>query len=228
MIYFLMRNNSSFKNSDLQSGPGGLTMESFEKAVDRLRRLPGIGKKSARRLVFHLLSIAEGEVEKLTESLLTAKKKLGYCIRCGNLSEHDLCNICRDKTRTSRQICVVASPEDIFTIENAGDFKGRYHVLGGLISPLDGVGPDQLNIDKLTERLRDNEEDIEEIVFAFNPTNEGEVTINYLKKKLEEFELKLSHLGYGIPVGSDIEYTDRMTLSKAFENRVYLENKGEA
>ncbi len=197
-------------------------METFDRAVDRLRRLPGIGKKSARRLVFHLLSIAEGEVEKLAESLLQAKRKLRYCSRCGNLSEGDLCTICRDNSRSSRQICVVASPEDIFTIENAGDFEGRYHVLGGLISPLDGIGPDQLNIDKLLQRLRRNDENIEEIVFAFNPTNEGEVTINYLEKQLADFDLKLSHLGYGIPVGSDIEYTDRMTLSKAFENRVYL------
>lgn len=202
-------------------------MKSFENAVDKLRRLPGIGRKSARRLVFHLLSVAESEVEKLTDSLLEARKNLGFCSRCGCLSEHDLCNICRDETRSSNQICVVAKPEDIFTIENAGDFEGRYHVLGGLISPLDGVGPDQLNINSLLQRISGNRENIVEIVFAFNPTNEGEVTINYLKKQLNQQDLKISHLGYGIPVGSNIEYTDKMTLNKAFDNRVYLEDKDE-
>ncbi|MGM0380473.1 MAG: recombination mediator RecR [bacterium] len=202
-------------------------MEAFENAVDRLRRLPGIGKKSARRLVFHLLTVAESEVEKLTNALMEARNKLGYCPRCGNLSEKGLCNICRDQSRSSRQLCVVADPEDIFTIENAGDFQGKYHVLGGLISPLDGIGPDQLNIASLVRRIENDQENIKEIVFAFNPTNEGEVTINYLKKRLDKFDLQLSHLGYGIPVGSNIEYTDQMTLSKAFENRVYLENEGE-
>ncbi len=197
-------------------------MESFDKAVDRLRRLPGIGRKSARRLVFHLLSIAESEVEKLSESLLEVRENLGYCPRCGGLSEKGLCRICSDDRRNSHQLAVVASPEDVFTLENTGNFKGRYHVLGGLISPLDGVGPDQLKIRSLLERLSGNEEEIEEVIFAFNPTNEGEVTINYLKKQLDNFEVKLSHLSYGIPVGSDIGYTDKTTLSKSFQNRVSL------
>lgn len=197
-------------------------METFENAVDQLSRLPGIGKKSAQRLVFHLLSVADQEVEKLAESLLAAKNELDYCSRCFGLSESDLCEICRDTERSSKRICVVAQPEAVFTLENTGDFEGRYHVLRGLISPLDGVGPEQLTIKNLLRRLEADEEEIEEVIFAFNPTNEGEVTMNYIRERLEDFPVRLTHLGYGLPVGSDMEYADRMTLSKAFENRIDL------
>ena len=197
-------------------------MDAFEKAVDRLRRLPGIGRKSARRLVFHILSIAESEVENLSAALLEARRQLGYCPRCHSLSQGGLCSICTNNARSSHQIAVVASPEDVFTVENTGNFKGHYHVLGGLISPLDGVGPDQLKINSLIERVAGSEEPVDELIFAFNPTNEGEVTINYLKKRLAGYKVKLSHLSYGIPVGSDIGYTDKITLSKSFQNRVVL------
>ncbi len=200
-------------------------MDAFEGAVDRLRRLPGIGKTSARRLLFHLLSISENEVEKLTDALLEARRKLGYCNRCYSLSQQTLCGICRDEKRDGTRLCVVASPENVFTFENSGNYNGRYHVLRGLISPLEGVGPEQLTIRSLLQRINDDEEPIEEVIFAFNPTNEGEVTINYLKKRLGDSAVQLSHLGYGIPVGSDIGYTDKMTLSKAFENRVQLDEE---
>lgn len=197
-------------------------MEAYDEAVDRLKRLPGIGKKSAQRLVFHFLSIADSEVEMLTDAVLAVNDKLGYCEQCYGLAQRELCEICRDETRDSDTLAVVAQPEDIFTLEEAGDFNGRYHVLRGLISPLDGVGPEQLTIQSLLHRIADGAEPIKEIIFAFNPTNEGEVTINYLKKRLDGYSVDMSHLGYGIPVGSDIGYTDQMTLSKAFENRVQL------
>lgn len=197
-------------------------MEAYDEAVDRLKRMPGIGKKSAQRLVFHLLSIADSEVEKLTDALLNVNEKLSYCRRCFGLAQREECEICRDDQRNDQFLAVVAHPEDVFTLEDTGNFEGRYHVLRGLISPLDGVGPEQLTIDALMNRIQGDEEDIREVIFAFNPTNEGEVTINYLEKRLDKTPVELSHLGYGIPVGSDIEYTDRMTLSKAFENRVNL------
>jgi len=200
---------------------GATVLEVFDKAVDNLRKLPGIGKKSARRLVFHLLNVSRAEVENLAESLLKAKDQLGYCKKCFGLAEADLCEICSDPGRSSRQLCVVAQPETVFRLEASGEFEGLYHVLRGLISPLDGVGPEQLTIKDLINRI-ETEKDIEEIIFAFNPTNEGEVTMNYLKKLLADYEVKLTHLGYGLPVGSDLEYTDRLTLNKAFENRVNL------
>ncbi len=202
-------------------------MEAFKNAVDHLSRLPGIGKKSARRLVFHLLSIADSEVDKLTESLQIAKSQLDYCSRCFGLAEGELCKICQDPERTSGRICVVGQPQAIFTLENTGDFSGRYHVLRGLISPLEGIGPEQLTIKNLLQRVKGEKENIEEIIFAFNPTNEGEVTMNYLQDKLAPYEVKLTHLGYGLPVGSDLEYADRMTLSKAFENRIDLDREEE-
>jgi recombination protein RecR len=194
----------------------------FDDATDRLKRLPGIGRKSARRLVFHLLSIADSEVEALVEALRRANRELGFCDRCHSLAERDLCEVCRNPDRNSHRLCVVADPEDVFTIEESGDFKGRYHVLRGLISPLDGVGPDQLTIESLLGRIANGDESTDEIIFAFDPTNEGEVTMNYLQDRLGGYDVELSHLGYGLPVGSDLEYTDRMTLSKALENRVPL------
>lgn len=200
-------------------------MSVFDDAIDRLKRLPGIGKKSARRLVFHLLSIADSEVEALVESLERANRELGFCERCYSLAEQDLCGVCREPDRDSRRLCVVSDPEDVFTIEESGDFEGRYHVLRGLISPLDGVGPDQLTIESLLGRIANGEETVEEIIFAFDPTNEGEVTMNYLEDRLAGYDVELSHLGYGLPVGSDLEYTDRMTLSKALENRVSLDEE---
>lgn len=201
-------------------------MEVFDEAIDRLRRLPGIGEKSARRLVFHLLSVAEGEVTELADILVKVKNELGFCRRCHALSEQNLCDICDNNNRREDFLCVVAYPEDVMTIEETGEFEGRYHVLRGLISPLDGVGPKQLTIKSLLSRINSDREEIEEIVFAFNPTNEGEVTINYLKEKLENVSVNLSHLGYGLPVGSEIEYTDQMTLSKAFKNRVRVPQGG--
>lgn len=197
-------------------------MDVFDQAIDRLRRLPGIGKKSARRLIFHLLSVTSEEVHKLAEVLKRVTDELGFCERCFSLAEQKLCDVCRDPNRDTSRLCVVSQPEDVFTIEESGDFSGIYHVLKGLISPLDGVGPEQLTIQSLLKRISDDQEKIDEIIFAFNPTNEGEVTMNYLEERLENYPVTLSHLGYGLPVGSDLEYTDKMTLSKALENRVPL------
>lgn len=205
-----------------------MPLDAFDDTVERLRRLPGIGEKSARRLVFHLLSIAESEVEKLARSLLNVKRELRFCRRCHGLSEEAVCELCEDPDRRDDLLCLVAYPEDVFTLENTEEYRGRYHVLRGLISPLDGVGPEQLTIDDLVRRLKNEDEAVEEVIFAFNPTNEGEVTMNYLQERLENLDVRLSHLGYGLPVGSDIEYTDRMTLSKAFENRVTLDGESSA
>mgnify|MGYP006428562427 CR=1 FL=1 len=196
-------------------------METFDRAIRQLKQLPGIGKKSAQRLIFHLLKISDQEVEKLSDVIRDVNDSLQTCQRCFGLSEQKQCPICRDTERNPSVLAVVAHPEDIFTLEDSGEFDGRYHVLRGLISPLDGIGPEQLTIGSLLERIR-GDEPIEELIFAFNPTNEGEVTMNYLQKRLKSFSLKLTHLGYGIPVGSDIGYTDQMTLSRAFENRVSL------
>lgn len=198
-------------------------MGAFDEAIDRLKRLPGIGKKSARRLVFHLLSISDREVDKLTDAIEDVNDSLGFCDRCYSLAENQVCSICRDPERNSHRLCVVAQPEDVFTIEESGDFSGAYHVLRGLISPLDGVGPEQLTIQSLMNRLAGDDEQIDEIIFAFNPTNEGEVTMNYLEDRLDGYNVEMSHLGYGLPVGSELEFTDKMTLSKALENRVSLD-----
>ncbi|MFB6357053.1 MAG: recombination mediator RecR [bacterium] len=198
-------------------------MDAFDEAITQLKKLPGIGKKSAQRLVFHLLSVADSEVEHLLDSIQTANEELGYCDRCYGLAQKSTCNVCRDPERDRSRLAVIAQPEDVFPIEDTGEYNGLYHVLRGLISPLEGVGPEQLTIRPLIQRITDDEEPIEEIIFAFNPTNEGEVTINYLKKRLEDKDVSLSHLGYGIPVGSDIGYADKMTLSQAFENRVALD-----
>jgi recombination protein RecR len=193
--------------------------EAVERAVHELSKLPGIGRKSAQRLVFFMLKVPEEEVRALAQALSELHEKVRYCSRCFNITEQDPCPICRDEMRDRRMICVVEEANDVVALEKTGEFKGLYHVLGGALSPLDGIGPDDLKIKELLVRLPAG---VEEIILATNPNTEGEATALYLTRLLKPMEIKLSRIARGIPVGADIEYADEMTLSRAMEGRVTL------
>ena len=192
-------------------------MNPLEPLISELKRLPGIGDKSAQRLAFFLLSIPEKNVEKMSETMVHVRKNVRYCQTCFNISLEPICHICNDDTRTRNTICVVSEPKDIFALERTGVYKGVYHVLGGLISPLDGVHPESLRIKELVQRLQQNT--YQEVIFAINPTVEGDSTIMYLTAILEPLKLAISKLAYGLPMGSDIDYADEMTLAKAMSAR---------
>ncbi len=192
-------------------------MNPLEPLISELKRLPGIGDKSAQRLAFFLLSIPEKDVEKMSETMVHVRKNVRYCQTCFNISLEPICHICNDDTRTRNTICVVSEPKDIFALERTGVYKGVYHVLGGLISPLDGVHPESLRIKELVQRLQQNS--YQEVIFAINPTVEGDSTIMYLTAILEPLKLTISKLAYGLPMGSDIDYADEMTLAKAMSAR---------
>jgi len=191
--------------------------EPLARLIAEFRRLPGVGQKSAQRLAFHVLRGDREQVERLAQALLDVKDKLGLCTQCGNISDADLCNFCRDPHRDSAVICVVEEPPNILPIETTRTFNGRYHVLHGSISPLRGIGPDQLNIKGLLERLATDE--VKEIIVATNPTVEGEATAVYLSRILKPLGVQVSRIAMGIPVGSDLEYADEVTMSKSLENR---------
>lgn len=191
----------------------------LEKLIGELSKLPGIGRKTAQRLAFYLLKQEEGEVEKLAEAIVDLKKNTHSCSRCFNLTESDPCPICQDETRDRKTICVVEEPHDIVAIENLGQYRGMYHVLGGVLSPLDNIGPEDLNIKQLIERCG---EDVEEIIVATNPSIEGEATALYLAKLLKPIGKKISRIARGIPAGSDLEFVDEVTLLRAFEGRIDL------
>ena len=188
----------------------------LEDFIDNLTILPGIGKKSASRIAFFLLKLPLAKVEKLASTIVKAKKRLKPCSKCGNLAEETLCHICSDTKRDGSIICVVEEPSDVAALENAGNFKGVYHVMGGALSPLDGVGPDDINIAALEKRAA---EGIKEVILATNPNTEGEATASYLINLLKPYTVKLTRIARGIPVGGFLEYTDKTTLSKAMENR---------
>ncbi len=192
-------------------------MNPLEPLISELKRLPGIGDKSAQRLAFFLLSIPEKDVEKMSETMVHVRKNVRYCQTCFNISLEPICHICNDDTRARNTICVVSEPKDIFALERTGVYKGVYHVLGGLISPLDGVHPESLRIKELVQRLQQNT--YQEVIFAINPTVEGDSTIMYLTAILEPLKLAISKLAYGLPMGSDIDYADEMTLAKAMSAR---------
>ena len=185
--------------------------------ITELGRLPGIGPKSAQRLAFHLLAVERTDAERLAQSILTVKERVRFCERCFNVSELELCRICRDPRRDERLLCVVEEPRDLQAIEKTGEFRGRYHVLGGAISPLDGVGPDQLHVKELLARL--GEEEISEVVLATNPNIEGEATASYLARMLKTMDVGVSRIASGLPVGGDLEYADEVTLGRAFAGR---------
>lgn len=193
----------------------------LEKAVEEISHLPGIGKKTALRLALHLLRQDEKDVNALAQSMVALKEKVNQCKNCGNLSDNPICEICANPNRNDLLICVVEDIRDVMAIENTGQFKGLYHVLGGVISPMDGVGPSLLNIDSLISRVQEKQP--QEIIFGLSTTMEGETTTFYLYRKLADFEVKLSAIARGIAVGDQLEYADEVTLARSIVNRVPYE-----
>ncbi len=185
--------------------------------IDELKKLPGIGPKSAQRLAFYILESSRKEVDLLTASIKLAKDSIRYCSICFNITDVDPCRICSDPSRDDRLLAVVAEPKDLMAIERSREYNGKYHVLGGMISPLDGIGPDNLRIKELMHRLQTGK--INEIILAISPTTEGEVTNICLSRLIKPFGTKLTRLAYGLPIGADMDYADEATLSKAFEGR---------
>ncbi len=185
--------------------------------IDELGRLPGIGPKSAQRIAFHLLKVPADDAHRLALAIREAKDKVRFCDRCFNVAENALCPICADDRRDSTMICVVEEARDIVSIEKTGEFRGRYHVLLGVMSPLEGIGPEQLKIRELLNRL--GPEGVEEIIVCTNPNTEGEVTAMYLARMLKPLGLKVTRLASGLPVGGDLEYADELTLGRALEGR---------
>jgi recombination protein RecR len=188
--------------------------------IDELGRLPGVGPKSAQRIALHLLKAPEADVQRLASSITVAKEKVRFCSRCFNIADDELCPICIDARRDSSTLCVVEEARDIIAIEKTGVFRGRYHVLLGAISPMDGIGPEHLKIRELVARIAP--EGVTEIIVATNPTIEGDVTALYLARALGPLELKVTRIGTGVPVGGDLEYADEMTLGRALEGRYEL------
>ncbi|MGH8792899.1 MAG: recombination mediator RecR [Stackebrandtia sp.] len=185
--------------------------------VDELGRLPGIGPKSAQRIAFYILGADNADVDRLTDALRTVKEQVRFCTICGNVAVEDQCRICRDPRRGDDAICVVEEPKDIVAVERTGEFRGRYHVLGGAINPLDGVGPEDLRIRELLQRLQAGL--TKEVIIATDPNTEGEATATYLSLTLNPMGLKVTRLASGLPVGGDLEYADEVTLGRAFEGR---------
>ena len=188
---------------------------SVNKLIEELSRLPGIGKKTAQRLAFHLLKADTSIVYRLSDSLKDVKNKVRSCSSCGGITDEETCVICNDLKRDNNQLCIVEDAPDIYVFERTNIFKGTYHVLGGALSPLDGIGPDELNMGRLMDRIKPGME----IIIATNPTVEGETTALYISKKLSDSDVKVTRLARGIPVGGDLEYTDEATLIRAMEGR---------
>jgi len=197
----------------------------IEDAVVEISKLPGIGKKSALRLVLHLLKREETQTQLLADALVAMRTKTSYCRKCHNISDDELCQICSSPRREQQIICVVEDTRDVLAIENTAQYKGLYHVLGGIISPLMGVGPNDLNIDSLLKRIEqaDENEKVQEVILALSPTMEGDTTAFYLQKKLKAFPVKISTIARGIPIGGDLEYTDEVTLGRSILSRIAYE-----
>ena len=201
----------------------------LDNAIDQFARLPGIGRKTALRLVLHMLRQEEADVTAFADALTILKREVKYCKRCHNISESELCPICADKSRDGSMICVVENIQDVLAIERTMQYKGLYHVLGGIISPMDGIGPSNLEIESLIERIRngqsgkDGEQQIKEVIFALASTMEGDTTNFYISRKLREFpDVKLSVIARGINVGDELQYTDEVTLGRSILNRTPL------
>lgn len=191
--------------------------EPLQNLIEAMRRLPGVGPKTAQRLAFFLLSRSREEVEDTARALVEAKTKIHTCSHCGNFTDKDPCSICSDERRDRSLLCVVQESRDIFTFERVGDYRGLYHVLNGALSPLEGIGPEELKIDELLERLQD--EKVKELIIATNPNTEGDATAVYLSRLVKPLKIKVTRIGFGLPVGGDLEYTDELTLSRALESR---------
>lgn len=199
----------------------GVYPPSLENLIRQFSRLPGIGQKSAARIALFVLKSDRALAQELAQSLLEVKDRIRFCSVCFNLTDHDPCAICRDETRNNGALCVVEGPGDLMALEETGCFKGRYHVLNGTLSPLDGIGPEDLKIGELLSRLR--EETVSEIILATNPTTEGEATASYLTGLLSEKGVKITRIALGVPMGGDLKYMDRMTLQYALKTRTKVE-----
>ena len=193
-----------------------------QELIDELGRLPGIGPKSAQRIAFHILQTETFDVSRLAQVLTDVREKVKFCTICGNVSEQETCMICRDPRRSPATICVVEEAKDVVAIERTREFRGLYHVLGGAISPIDGIGPDDLRIRQLMQRLADGT--VTEVIIATDPNLEGEATATYLSRLLMHMQLRVTRLASGLPVGGDLEYADEVTLGRAFEGRRVVEH----
>lgn len=191
----------------------------IENAVGEISKLPGIGKKTALRLVLHLLKEPEATTVELSEALTELRTKIRYCKDCHNISDEEVCNICASHRRDRSIICVVEDTRDVLAIENTAQYTGLYHLLGGVISPIEGIGPSELNIEQLLQRIENNRDEVKEVIFALSPTMEGDTTAFYLTKKLKEFGVKISTIARGIPIGGELEYTDEITLGRSILSR---------
>jgi len=187
------------------------------RLIEEFEKLPGIGHKTAQRLAFHVLNVPKEKAEKLANAIIDAKSKIKYCSICGNLTDSDLCSLCNSKKRDDSSICVVEDPRDVVAMERIKEFKGLYHVLHGAISPMDGIGPEDIKIKELLERIKNGS--VKEVIVATNPNIEGEATAMYISKLLKPLGIKITRIAHGIPVGGDLEYADEVTLSKALEGR---------
>jgi recombination protein RecR len=194
----------------------------LENAVNEFAKLPGIGKKTALRLVLHLLKKEVNDVKFFSDVILKMREEIHFCSRCRNIADKSLCNICTDLSRKKGIICVVETIRDVIAIESTQQFNGLYHVLGGIISPLDGIGPEKLEIDSLIKRV--NEEKTEELIFALSPNIQGDTTIYYISKKLKDAPVKITTIARGISFGGELEYADEMTLARSISNRMPIEN----
>jgi recombination protein RecR len=195
-------------------------VNALDELIDSLSRLPGVGKKSATRLAYHLLGADSSYNQKLAEQIGTIKERIVSCSICGNYTEEDPCEICRDSSRDRSVVCVVEQPQDVAVLEQTHEYRGLYHVVGGVISPIDGIGPENLRIGSLMSRIE--KEGTEEVILATNPTVEGDTTALYISKMLEKRSVKVSRLALGLPVGGDLEYADRLTIARSLRHRTAL------
>lgn len=193
-------------------------VHSLEKLIEEFSKLPGIGKKTAQRMAFHILKSRKEEAEALAQALLDVKEKVNYCSVCFNITEEDPCTICKDPKRERSLICVVEEPNDVLALEKTNHYKGLFHVLGGVLSPLDGIGPDDLKVKELVSRLKGKE--VREVILATNPNTEGEATAIYIAKLIKPLTVKVTRIARGLPAGGDLEYADQVTLANAIEGRI--------
>ena len=195
--------------------------DSIKNLIESFKYLPGIGEKTAERLAFSILDLEDEQISMFSESLSEVKEKIHKCDKCNTLTDNELCFICSDLTRDNKALCVVEDTRSVFLFERLGMFHGKYHVLDGLISPLDGINPEDIGLNKLLDRIK--EEKFEEIIFAFKPSIEGETTALYIKKILEDLNIKITRLASGVPIGADMEYVDSLTLERALNDRKVIE-----
>ena len=195
----------------------GYNVATLAKLIEQFERMPGIGHKTAQRLAFYVLNLSKQQAEEFSATILSAHEKIKQCTRCCNLAEDELCPICKNMGRDQSVICVVEDPRDVFAFERTHEFEGTYHVLHGVISPMNGVGPEDITIKELLSRMADGT--VQEVIMATNPTVEGEATAMYISRRLKPMGITVSRLAYGVPVGADLEYADEVTLTKALEGR---------